>query len=1054
MDKAFMNFVSSMNVNSNVKAQLLTLRGKDFLSAIWHSEKEVFTALKGVGEKTAQRIVDEARYRMGAGASRKLAIGHYSAPMYRVENMLDPVQIELLHGISNAVDAESLKRAVEALKESIQNEHGAVQFYGLPEFTSLPRSELADILNVKMDEATDKVSILSYRLNVMDVVPMEVYKEASFNERAVVNSAIAAIQQHLLERLVFNGYVSPFGVKYTFFTSSPGQLKKESGYWLRSDEFDAHQEQFWGGLCPRVINLNTGFEPTVELDGNGVPIMETGKDGNPKPKIVWVGGKGIPMTKVLQWRSLLTTASVPSSEVIGKPIRLRNLICVGEMEKTMTADVMSISDDYKVARGVRDDIANNMADGYVLLFAERVGWIVVQIRSYGQKGAAGAASVFSFIKEKYGDDKEAFLITDIDGVVHDIRKEKEIFGITNTSVFKMAKAYGGWKPYVEAMEALGMDEIRFCAIADGEEQEKRLSRQMTQSLFALSDDEIEYLASDTLAELDRYSDPKSAAEIVGETHREFSRRSNLGKLVSVYPDMLAEPCVQRELHDRYVKQYNSLMCGEQNVHGVYQFVLPDPCAIMDMLFGKKAPDDPTIGWLKAGECFCDVWKDAQEIILLRSPHAFMEWATAKMAQPCAFVAPGCVYTSVHDLTFRVLQMDYDGDHLLCVNDAKLVEIVKRMKTEFDIPVLYYEPSKATDPAAMPMNAKAFAAKVVECLLNCKRFNKVGVYSNYVTAAWSTYRQSMSEEERNALLREVAVIAAAINHAVDAQKTYALEFLEDKQAELVRKYKQKPCHERYRSATPQMPSDDPAWDAKLRVKGEGTIDRIFDVMSKHVSRDFSLDVSAFSFDWKMLRHPDAKFRCQIRQAAVSGDFVASVHCLFDTNNESDLNLLASMEAGQKIGFSDLLPLMKRLNTAFFARYVKEEDDVVKRITTNAQRIEIMRRLLVDFARAGTQYIADMEDDDVLACVAQAALSMVYGARKYREGKADMRRFIFDTFGDLYAEAVMLNIAEGYTPSSDDELDYSLDVELYDVPMPIDGDGAVFEPLLDNELGDLA
>lgn len=54
----FLNVVASLTVNKTVKAQLLKLRYRDFKRAVRHANKEVFTALKGVGEKTAQRIID------------------------------------------------------------------------------------------------------------------------------------------------------------------------------------------------------------------------------------------------------------------------------------------------------------------------------------------------------------------------------------------------------------------------------------------------------------------------------------------------------------------------------------------------------------------------------------------------------------------------------------------------------------------------------------------------------------------------------------------------------------------------------------------------------------------------------------------------------------------------------------------------------------------------------------------------------------------------------------------------------------------------------------
>ena len=121
----------------------------------------------------------------------------------------------------------------------------------------------------------------------------------------------------------------------------------------------------------------------------------------------------------------------------------------------MTAEVMSVSQDYKVQRGIRSDIVNNFSDGCVLFFAERVGDIAPQLRAPVLKGAGAAIKMQEYCEYKgYDQNPECYLVEDVDGVVHDLKRETHIYGIVNTSVFKALKMFGSWKHYVENMEQL------------------------------------------------------------------------------------------------------------------------------------------------------------------------------------------------------------------------------------------------------------------------------------------------------------------------------------------------------------------------------------------------------------------------------------------------------------------------------------------------------------------------------------------------------------------------------------------------------------------------
>lgn len=1019
MSMSKINFIENLKVNKNIAAVLSTLSYKEIKHAVRNSMPEVFTALKGVGDKTAEKIIAIGKDIL-APTKVAFSIPHYSAPMYSFHHMLDREQQSL---IAKAAESATVAEALAILRRliaSLDMECGALRCSGMPEYNALPASMLSDLLTITDGTETNKLCIFKFAVKPKDFLPSRLLDNAESRQRNEINNIFASLQEHVITRAVEYGFVAEMGVDYRFYTCSPGQLKKQSGYWMEVSDFKKHQRLFWGNLTPAEINRNCT------------------KDGKVK---------GIAMTKILQYRALLTSSAVPSSKVLGKVIKLRNLICIGEHEKMMTANVMSVSADYNIAEGERSDIVNNMFDGMAIFDSNKIGWTMMQLRGFGMKGLGVPVDWAGYIEyKKYNRNPDCWLVTDVDGVTHDLRKETNIYGVVNTSVFKQLKMFGSWQHYVECMEELGMDEIYICNVNEEKAETKRLSRQMMQSLFDLDHNEMEYLASDTMSVLMNYSNLDTALYLMGEQDREYDRRTNLGKLVSKYPDMLAESCVQKELKDRYVKGYNSAMCGELNVNGRYYFVAADPCAWMDIVFGKKAIDDPTIGWLKANECRCDAYPSANELIVLRSPHAFMEWATLNQAKHCPFTKSMGIYTSVHDLTFRILQMDYDGDHLLVVDDEKLNSIVKRTKERYEIPVVYYEASATPNPGPMPTKAHDFAMKIVECIQKCAEYNKVGQYSNLVTAAWSTYRSGMSEHELRSLLRDIAIIAAGINHAVDAQKTYHLDFLEECAKDIVKRYDFKPYNERFKNATPKKPNSDPSWNEKTREKADGSVDRLGDVVSSVVPDHLALDTSSLNFNWRMLQHPDERFNKQICKAAVDESLATAIQMLGRSNHEQDLRVIDRMVRGEKVGFAEILPLIKYLNNVFFETYKEQEDDVVAIRSTNACRIEIIRGIIIDFVRMGTPIVADMTDDEVLMLASTSALKMAYTATKH----TGLRCFIFDVFGDKYAEAVLANEAMNYHLQSDDELDIAFDPNAYDIPLFGD---KIMDVMLGNELDDL-
>lgn len=1011
-----MDLLVSIGLPMNVVASLIEAFAYGKLKkAILDGDTAALMTAKGVGPKRAAQIVERGKEVFAAHKDEISAdIAHYSAAMYDAEDMLDEQELALIALASAACEAQD---AIEVLQDLVSYEtihaFAPLRVSGTPSYNAMPRSMLSDILAIKPGDVTDKLCLYRHRADhVGPEISAELMNECRPWQRDKIRSLIKEFRKLFVTRAVGEGFVDKLGIRYVFYTCSPGQLKKGSGYWMRKEDFDRNQHLFWGGLKPSTINKNCK--------------------------------KGIPMTKTLQVRALLTSAAMPSSEVFGKPILLRQMVCIGEFEKSMTAHVMSVSADYKVSEGERSDIMNNMFDGWFMMNSRIWGDFMAQCRGYGIKGLGVAFDWEGYAALKGYDD---FTITDIDGVVHDLRREKEVSVIMNTSVFKMRKQYGSWKAYVDAMELLGITELYVCAINEDERENKQLSRQMTQTLFDISELEIDHLVGESIETLDKFNDLPSAIEILSDVRRPYTRRSNLAKLVTVYPDTMALPCVLRDLHDRYTSEFDSAMCGELRINGRYFFAVSDPCALADIVFGKKDPADPTIGAIKADHCVCPSFPRAKELIALRSPHAFMEWVTLANDGKHRFMPGPGIYFSVHDLTFRVLQMDFDGDHILVVDDPKLISTVKRIKREYDIPIVYYEPSVAANVGPMPLGKREFVEKIVECILVCLDTNKVGQYSNLATFAWSSFRPDMSRSEVRDLLKDIAIIAAGINHAVDAQKTYHLDKLD---RAFIERFTGKPYNQRFKDANLERPHDHESWDKVTKPKGEGSVDRLGDIIGWYVDDCLMLNTSSLRFDWKLLCSRDPRHK-QVCGAVVPTWIVERLGGFSPEPGSYNDNLLKRICAGDKVGFAEFFRMLEHQNAEFFKKLKENEDDPRVLQWNNKDRIELIRSIVVDFVRLGTKAVEGMEDSEVLEYAAAAILRNTF---RYEKNMGRQARFVFDVFGDIYADTYLTNIlsdSSSEEASADERpVDDAFDPDALCAPPEGDEFGFIFS----NELDDLA
>lgn len=828
----------------------------------------------------------------------------------------------------------------------------------------------------------------------------------------------------LKTRLLNRGIEIPGVSKFAYFTSSPGQSKKGSGYMLNINMFKQYPYFAWPIPCEEM-NMNCK-------------------------------GKAPVATKFMQYRALDLSTSVPSSSIVDGGVHLSKIICVPSVEKMMRAKVLSVSDDYKTNESVRSDIANSMFDGCGVLNARKFGdGLALQIRSH----AAGKGLLVSFDAVGYNSEKGwKNRILDIDSIAHDLETE-DWDAIITPDVWKTSRLFPSWKAYVETCESVGLDELYVTGTNHPETKKKALSNQMSQTLFELRDDEIPKLAERSIRQLRKFDRPETAWSMIAAPERNENERTPFESLCYAYNGVLNTAYVRKELSERKHSAWYKVMQGKYETLAKYGYVCPDLCAFFDVLCGNMSKDDPNLGVLKAHEVVCGICPEgAEEIVLERSPACFFEHVPAKVVKSKWLPTTNIVFVSVHDLSYRILQMDFDGDHLLVVWDKTIVKIVKQTWARGDINVLYYEPTNGKAPKAIPSNRADFNRWICDSLSGTARTNKVGIYSTYQKTLWSLIGQKPMDE----LLTDAAKIAAGVNHAVDAAKTGSMTPLPES---LMMKYSETPYFARYKKKVAKKVGNktvygidpfDPYWDGvdengeptgypKTNPRGNGVIDRVDSYIETQVSHELELDTSKMRFAWSMMASHDQRFCISEKKAIVNKNLAEEIQefgpIKADVGSTSTPNtrLMASAVNGENIGVLDLFNLLCSQKAAFFnAVDAAQEDEGVDEYESekarrfdNVGRIKFIRNAIVAFMK--NMKLDGYTDEELLKLAANWILrrtwrsaSDVYAkldeednnvrALKSEEDPALLLRVrrIFDIFGDIYAENVTKNRAEGYVP----------------------------------------
>ncbi len=520
------------------------------------------------------------------------------------------------------------------------------------------------------------------------------------------------------------------GEKYIYFTSSAGQIRTKKCVFIKEAIWNKYERTIMCGLTVDNINAKGGCNPN----------------------------------KYLAYLALSNSATDVWNE-----FDIDKTIVVDDFETEVYGTYDFINDkDYSIRR-ISDYVPIPHTDGAGMMLPcmgknrmVRLPWI---------KGLLGVFDYKKFIEVN----NYSPIIKDIYGKEHDVIAE-DIQIIFTKSQFKMWKYYDSWEQYKEFYKRYK------CSAGQTNIEENRIPNatinyQMLQTLTDISDKEIELIAEKSNNTLINLCDSiENIQEAFGVSPYNINKTA-FQKSIELYPNLLNDISVKstlKDIKDSMVKRYKS---GKLKIQGKYTFVLPDFYAACEYWFGNiKNPK----GLLENGEVFCWLFRKAEKLDCLRSPHLYREHAIRKNQayRNCKkqkelrdWFTTDAIYTSTHDLISKMLQFDVDGDSLLVISDETFITIAERnMK---NIVPLYYNMRKA-NPVILTNQT------LYDGLYAAFTGGNIGIYSNDISKIWNSDVFIFgSDEDKQHALDCIKRLCCQNNFVIDYAKTlYKPEFPKD------------------------------------------------------------------------------------------------------------------------------------------------------------------------------------------------------------------------------------------------------------------------------------
>lgn len=419
----------------------------------------------------------------------------------------------------------------------------------------------------------------------------------------------------IIKDLIYNGFEWN-GERYIYFTSSAGQIRTKKCVFIKESLYKEHEKTIMCGLTLDDINDAGGSNPN----------------------------------KFLAYLALQNSATDEWTE-----FDIDKAIVIDDFETNVMGTYDLVDDEAYSIERTEGLVPIPHTDGCGMMLPKmgcnrivRLPWI---------KGLLASFDYVSFIREHGASP----VIKDIYGKEHDVIAEG-IEVIFTKSQFKMYKFYPSWENYKENFKkyhcsagVASVEEIRI--------KNATINYQMLQTLTDITDDEIDKLIEPSIKAItDIASSEESIKEAINATVYNLHPTA-FQKAVLLYPNLLNDAYVKDLLAKIKASLIKKFKAGKLKVRGKYTFLLPDLYAACEFWFlGLANPK----GLLDDGEVYCDLFRKADKLDCLRSPHLYREHAVRKNVayagnekrERCSkWFQTNAVYTSTHDLISKILQFD-------------------------------------------------------------------------------------------------------------------------------------------------------------------------------------------------------------------------------------------------------------------------------------------------------------------------------------------------------------------------------------------------------------
>lgn len=525
----------------------------------------------------------------------------------------------------------------------------------------------------------------------------------------------------ILKQIIERG-VNIDGKHYVFYTSSTGQMKDQEITLLEENFWNEHKDYLMCGLTEERINEKGG--------------INTGK--------------------YFAARAL----NISNSIAYDSHISIDDVVIVPDFKTMVTGMVNYLDIDNLTTEEKEMQIPIEHMDG-AGIFIPGTFPCSCQIRGGWLKGAVFPFDFHKFI-DKFSDKLSDIHMRDAWNNPVSIEEFNKAKMIVTDSQLKLRKYYNSMDEYRECFKRLGLSiVINNCAHKPGDEVKVAYQAFQTIPKENMTYDAIEKLAEKTVNYINKAKkDSECVLKLMGIDLEEKNTECKdeeitnpLYECIKKYPEMINDVHVRKTMKSALLAERKRAQGCKLIMDGMWSYICPDLFAFCEWLFLGK--DNPK-GLVPEGYIYnhyYDEKEDIDTVCCLRYPHlSDCEHGVRKVSrsEECKkwFMGKDTI-VSCHDLISKVLQADWDGDHICNVHDKAFLDVLNQNTYP-----LYYEMEKAQAEIINNENK-------LKCLLRSFSNENIGNVSNAITKIFS---------EKNPDKNLVRILCAYNNFVIDYFKT--------------------------------------------------------------------------------------------------------------------------------------------------------------------------------------------------------------------------------------------------------------------------------------------